>query len=64
MTNIKITKGFANRNRSSEARAKRLIIADKRSAERVPRLKENTFIEKTRLKRDINEKITLKSFMS
>ena len=64
MTNIKLTRGFNDRNRSTDARAKRLIIADKRSAERVPRLKENTFLEKTRLKKDFNEKISLKSFVS
>lgn len=64
MTNIKLTRGFSDRNRSSEARAKRLIISNNRVAERVPRLKENTFLDKTRLKKDINEKISLKSFMS
>ena len=64
MTNIKLTRGFNERNRSSEARAKRLIISNNRVAERVPRLKENTFLDKTRLKKDINEKISLKSFMS
>ena len=64
VTNIKLTRGFNDRNRSSEARAKRLIIADKRSVERAPRLKDNTFLEKTRIKKDINEKVSLKSFMS